>query len=69
MILQVSVCPSIFFVRIFCILVEEVSMIRIETSVCPYFAVFLSMDRVHCGTKPGHFETSNHSLSYELGSE
>ena len=23
----------------------------------------------YCGTKPGHFETSNHSLSHELGSE
>ena len=23
----------------------------------------------HYGTKPGHFETSNHSLSHELGSE
>ena len=20
---------------------------------------------IHCGTKPGHFETSNHSLSHE----
>ena len=23
---------------------------------------------IHCGTKPGRFETTNHSLSYELGS-
>ena len=23
----------------------------------------------HCGTKPGHYETSNQSLSHELGSE
>ena len=30
------------------------------------FSVF---NRIHCGAKPGRFETSNHSLSHVLGSE
>ena len=25
--------------------------------------------RAHCGSKPGHLGTSNHTLSHELGSE
>ena len=37
----------------------------------PFVEVSLSskMVAVHCGTKPGRFETSNHLLSHELGSE
>ena len=29
----------------------------------------MEMPPAHCGTKPGRFETSVHSISHELGSE
>ena len=32
-------------------------------------AIFLDRVPAHCGTKTGHFGTSNHSLSHERGSE
>ena len=39
-------------------------MFKIQQNLAPF------LDRpTHYGTKPGRYETSNHSLSHEIGSE